>query len=70
MLILMEPEMLWCSGGRYDHLVEKFGKSTPSIGFAILLDELMNALNRQKINIDCGYTDSDRIYGKDLFRGQ
>ena len=43
-------------GGRYDHLVEKFGKSTPSIGFAILLDELMNALNRQKINIDCGYT--------------
>lgn len=38
-------------GGRYDHLVEKFGKQTPSIGFAILADELMNALNRQKISI-------------------
>src|SRR5699024_5212376 len=28
-------------GGRYDRLLEKFGKDTPSIGFAILLDELM-----------------------------
>ena len=36
-------------GGRYDHLLEKFGKNTPSIGFAIIVDELMNALNRQKI---------------------
>lgn len=38
-------------GGRYDHLVEKFGKQTPSIGFAILLDQLMNALTRQKISV-------------------
>lgn len=38
-------------GGRYDHLLEKFGKSTPSIGFAIIIDELMNALNRQKISV-------------------
>ena len=38
-------------GGRYDHLLEKFGKSTPSIGFAIIIDELMSALNRQKISL-------------------
>ena len=38
-------------GGRYDHLIEKFGKQSPSIGFAIVLDELMNALTRQKIRI-------------------
>lgn len=38
-------------GGRYDHLVEKFGKQSASIGFAIVLDELMNALTRQKIRI-------------------
>ena len=38
-------------GGRYDHLLEKFGKSTPSIGFAIIIDELMSALNRQKISV-------------------
>ena len=39
-------------GGRYDHLLEKFGKSTPSIGFAIIVDELMSALNRQKISVE------------------
>lgn len=39
-------------GGRYDHLLGKFGKNTPSIGFAIILDELMNALNRQKITVE------------------
>lgn len=38
-------------GGRYDHLLEKFGKRSPSIGFAIVIDELMNALIRQKIRI-------------------
>lgn len=39
-------------GGRYDNLLGKFGKNTPSIGFAIILDELMSALNRQKITVD------------------
>lgn len=38
-------------GGRYDHLLEKFGKTSASIGFAIVIDELMNALIRQKIRI-------------------
>ncbi len=39
-------------GGRYDNLLAKFGKDTPSIGFAIILDELMSALNRQKIAVE------------------
>lgn len=39
-------------GGRYDHLLEKFGKNTPSIGFAIIVDELMSALGRQKITVE------------------
>ena len=38
-------------GGRYDHLMEKFGKPSPSIGFVIVVDELMNALSRQKIQV-------------------
>ncbi len=42
-------------GGRYDHLLEKFGKNTPSIGFAIIVDELMSALNRQKIHVETSY---------------
>ena len=42
-------------GGRYDNLCGKFGKDTPSIGFAIIVDELMNALTRQKIEIPVDY---------------
>ncbi len=38
-------------GGRYDRLLEKFGKESPSIGFAIVIDELMNAMIRQRIRI-------------------
>lgn len=38
-------------GGRYDRLTEKFGKQSPAIGFAIVVDELMNALVRQKVRI-------------------
>lgn len=38
-------------GGRYDQLLEKFGKQSPSIGFAIVIDELMNAMIRQKLRI-------------------
>ncbi|MFV0364332.1 MAG: ATP phosphoribosyltransferase regulatory subunit [Suipraeoptans sp.] len=36
-------------GGRYDHLIEKFGKNSPSIGFVIVVDELLNAINRQNV---------------------
>ena len=38
-------------GGRYDHLIEKFGKQSPSIGFVIIVDELMKAMMRQKLRI-------------------
>ena len=49
-------------GGRYDHLLGKFGKNTPSIGFAIIVDELMSALNRQKIPRRDKLPESDRIH--------
>ena len=42
-------------GGRYDHLIAKFGKNTPSIGFAVIIDELLSALGRQKIEIETGH---------------
>lgn len=38
-------------GGRYDHLIEKFGKQSPSIGFVLVIDELINAMARQKVDI-------------------
>lgn len=37
-------------GGRYDDLLAQFGKDAPSIGFAFVVDELMMALSRQKLN--------------------
>lgn len=39
------------TGGRYDKLVGQFGKDTPAIGVAILLDSLMIAMQRQNIEI-------------------
>jgi ATP phosphoribosyltransferase regulatory subunit len=38
-------------GGRYDNLLEKFGKTSPAIGFGIVIDDLMAALERQKVKI-------------------
>ena len=38
-------------GGRYDKLLPYFGKKSPAIGFVIVIDDLMQALKRQKIEI-------------------
>ena len=35
------------SGGRYDHLTERFGRSMPAVGFALMIKLLMIALERQ-----------------------
>lgn len=36
-------------GGRYDNLLEKFGKPAPATGFVVMIDDLVTALTRQKI---------------------
>lgn len=38
-------------GGRYDSLLGQFGKDAASVGFAVVIDQLMIALSRQKIDI-------------------
>lgn len=38
-------------GGRYDNLLMQFGKEAPAIGFTILIDDLLSALDRQKIPV-------------------
>ena len=38
-------------GGRYDSLLGQFGKKAASVGFAVVIDQLMLALSRQKIDI-------------------
>lgn len=35
-------------GGRYDNLLGYFGKNAPAIGFAVVIDDLLAALERQK----------------------
>ncbi|MCD8039615.1 MAG: ATP phosphoribosyltransferase regulatory subunit [Lachnospiraceae bacterium] len=36
-------------GGRYDNLLEKFGKPSPATGFVVIIDDLVTALTRQKL---------------------
>lgn len=38
-------------GGRYDNLLVQFEKNAPAIGFTILVDDMLSALDRQKIGI-------------------
>ena len=48
-------------GGRYNHLLDKFGKDAPAIGFAIVIDDLQEAMDRQKLTFDIK-KDSQTIY--------
>ncbi len=36
-------------GGRYNNLLKQFGKEAPAIGFVIVIDDLLEALSRQKV---------------------
>ncbi|MGN0157612.1 MAG: ATP phosphoribosyltransferase regulatory subunit [Brotaphodocola sp.] len=53
------------TGGRYDKLLEQFGKKAPSIGFAIEVDQLMLALSRQQIDIPADQVDTIILYDHD-----
>lgn len=50
------------NGGRYDKLLLQFGKEAPAVGFAIVIDQLMLALSRQKIDIETDMTDTMVLY--------
>ncbi len=52
-------------GGRYNNLLSQFGKDAPSVGFAIYLDELMNAISRNKIDVDIDYSNIMVLYDMD-----
>lgn len=39
-------------GGRYDHLLEHFGAAMPAVGFALVIEDLINALERQGIAVE------------------
>ena len=39
-------------GGRYDSLLGRFGKDAPAIGFMIVVDDLLAAMNRQGVAVE------------------
>ncbi len=53
-------------GGRYDDLIGQFGKDAASVGFAIVLDELMIALSRQNIDIPADDRSTMVLYEPDF----
>ncbi|MDE6608321.1 MAG: ATP phosphoribosyltransferase regulatory subunit [Lachnospiraceae bacterium] len=54
-------------GGRYDSLLEKFGKASPAIGFVIVVDDVLEALSRQNIEIDIQTNDTLVVYSDATF---
>lgn len=52
-------------GGRYDKLLGEFGKDCPAVGFGIMVDPLINAINRQKIDIPTWKVDTLLVYNKE-----
>jgi len=49
-------------GGRYNYLIREFGYDTPAVGFAIVIDEVMNSIERQKIEVEVKNIDTLLIY--------
>ncbi len=52
-------------GGRYDRLLTYYGKDSASIGFAIVVDQLMAALSRQKIDVTAEEESELIVYDSD-----
>lgn len=50
------------TGGRYDKLLMQFKKDAPAVGFAIVVDRLLLALSRQKIEVE-----SHRVHSMILY---
>lgn len=49
-------------GGRYNNLLKQYGKDAPAIGFAFYIDDLMMAIQRQKIDVSPEHSDSIVLY--------
>ena len=53
------------SGGRYDKLLGQFGCDKASIGFSLIVDRLMAAINRQNITVPVDYSGVLIVYTPD-----
>jgi len=50
------------TGGRYDRLLLQFGKQAAAVGFAIVVDRLMQALSRQRIHTPISMVNTMILY--------
>lgn len=56
------------NGGRYDSLIGQFGKDAASVGFAVVIDQLMMALSRQKIDIPLKAVTTMILYPENMIK--
>jgi len=54
-------------GGRYDKLLSYFGKEAPAVGFMVIVDDILEALERQNILVDTGKEIITLTYTEDTF---
>ncbi len=50
------------AGGRYDKLLGQFGKDAPSVGFAVYMDQILLAVNDQRLKENNNYSYEVIIY--------
>lgn len=54
-------------GGRYDHLLCQFGKEAPAVGFCMVIDNILEALSRQKVEVPVPAPVRTVYYSQDNF---
>lgn len=57
-------------GGRYNHLLQKFGKDAAAIGFVVVVDDMMEALKRQKVELPIEESKKVLTYNSDNYKEQ
>ncbi len=50
-------------GGRYDNLLSQFGKESPAVGFAMVVDSILEALSRQDVELPLPQGPRTILYG-------
>ena len=56
------------AGGRYDNLLKQFGKSSSAIGFMIVIDDLLDAFHRQKLQIELTQKKAFILYNQENYK--
>ncbi len=57
-------------GGRYNHLLQKFGKDAAAIGFVVVVDDMMEALKRQKVELPIEESKKVLTYNTENYKEQ